>query len=62
MTAPQQFIQSKLLMSNRDMLTTEEINKLDWSVFDGIDVSEISPERLDAVHKIGRQIEKLREQ
>jgi hypothetical protein len=49
-------------MGARDgiMLSTKEIEELDWSVFDGIDMSKISPERLDAVHKISLQIEKLR--
>jgi hypothetical protein len=62
MTAAQSFIQGKLLMGARDgkMLTTDEINQLDWSVFDGVDLKNQSPELSNAVYLIGRQIDKLR--
>lgn len=62
MTAPQQFMQSKLLMAGRDglMLSEDEIKQLDWSVFDEVDISKPSPERLDAVHLMNLQINKLR--
>jgi hypothetical protein len=60
MTAPQTFIQGKLLMSSGMMLSTEEIAKLDWSVFDGVDMTIQTPERLNAVYLIGRQIEEIR--
>jgi len=48
------FIQSKLLMSGRGgrMLSAEEINKLDWSVFDDIDMSQPSAERSDVVTEV----------
>jgi hypothetical protein len=62
MNDAQNFVQSKLLMSGRGgkMLSAEEISKLDWSVFNDIDMSQPSAERSDALHLMMKQIDKLR--
>lgn len=55
-------IQTKLLMGGRDgiMLSTDEINQLDWSVFDDVDVTIDDTKRGNAIYLMGRQIDKLR--
>ena len=65
MTAAQNFIQSQLLFSNgRDgkMLSRDEINQLDWSMFDGLDIKVKNSKRDDAVDNILLQIAKLQQQ
>lgn len=59
MTAAQNFIQSQLLMSNGIMLTSDEINQLDWSMFDGLDIKVKNSKRDDAVDNILLQISNL---
>ena len=56
----QVLIQTMLLMSNKLMLTTDEISGLDWSVFDGIDLKVNDAKRGNAIYEMGRQIDRLR--
>lgn len=59
MTPAQNFIQSQLLMSNGIMLTPDEMNSLDWSMFNGLDVKVKNSKRDDAVDNILVQISNL---
>lgn len=60
MTDSQILIQSMLLRKNGLMLTTDEINKLDWTELDGIDLKEKTVERGIAIFNMGKQIDAIR--
>jgi len=55
-------VQSALLFSGRDgkMLSPEEIPQLDWSIFDGIDLTRPSAEREGKVMLMLQMVNKLR--
>lgn len=60
MTKSQTFIQTMLLLSNGLMLTKDEIDQLDWSELDGLNLEEKTAERGLAIFNMGKQIDALR--